>query len=80
MPNHWTEYATISGLSIAARFPAEFMVAPTTATWFPSDLHDRSPRGAEREHRQAGAAAMRMAASTADDEAAAAMSTSPTAR
>ena len=32
LPNHCTEYATMSGLSIAARFPAEFIVAPTTAT------------------------------------------------
>jgi hypothetical protein len=33
LPNHSTEYATISGLSIAARLPTEFIVAPTTPTW-----------------------------------------------
>src|SRR6476646_8096832 len=32
LPNHCTEYATMSGLSIAARFPTEFIVAPTTPT------------------------------------------------
>src|SRR5207244_13230680 len=33
LPNHSTEYATMSGFSIAARLPTEFIVAPTTPTW-----------------------------------------------
>src|SRR5919107_3448008 len=40
LPNHATEYATMSGHSSEAICPAVFIAAPTTATWLrPTSMH-----------------------------------------